>query len=166
MKTLLAAATVAAALLTAGPVAAGGIYADAAMLATLESVRVVVEDGVKGSCLLDASGIKARLSATLERSGIPISEAGPWILYAHYFNGHDVRPSERRTRCALKTTFQLQFGPANTLIVATEDGSLSAGPGALDDEVIRGAKRFADEMIAAILAARRLVGASGAGRRS
>ena len=80
MKTLFTAATMVAVLLTAVPVAAGSVYADAALLATIESVNVVVADDVKEGCLLNASGIKARLSTTLERSGIRVSETSRWYL--------------------------------------------------------------------------------------
>ena len=70
MKTLLVATTVAAAFLAGGPVAAGDVYADAGLFATIESIDVIVEDDVTDRCLFNAKGIEARLLATLERSGI------------------------------------------------------------------------------------------------
>jgi hypothetical protein len=160
MKTLLAVATVGAALLTGGPVAAGDVYADAALLATIEGIDVIVKDDVEGGCLFNADGIKARLSAMLERSGIPVSDAGPWILYA-YFIGAPTSIEGRRAGCMLGSTFQLtQRGPAKTWIVAGEGGNLTIGPDARDSSAMRNAETFADEVIAAILAARRSVGSS------
>src|SRR3954453_469947 len=107
MKTLLAAATVGAALLTGGgPVAAGSVYADAALLATIESIDVIVEDDVTDRCLFNAKGIEARLSPTLERSGIPVSDTSPWMLSTYFFGG-PTRNGDRRDSCMISTDLQL-----------------------------------------------------------
>lgn len=167
MKTLFTAATMAAALLTAVPVAAGSVYADAALLATIESVNVVVADDVKEGCLLNASGIKARLSTTLERSGIRVSETSRWYLHVSLI-GRPTIHGGRRGGCVVDSYYQLtSYGPANTRIVAGEGGFLSIGPNAQDSAAMQSAEGFADEVITAILAARRSVGTTGVpGRQS
>lgn len=167
MKTLFTAATMAAALLTAVPVAAGSVYADAALLATIESVNVVVADDVKEGCLLNASGIKARLSTTLERSGIRVSETSRWYLHVSLI-GRPTIHGGRRGGCVVDSYYQLtSYGPANTRIVAGEGGFLSIGPNAQDSAAMQSAEGFADEVITAILAARRSVRAAGvSGRQS
>jgi hypothetical protein len=167
MKTLLTAATVAAALLTGAPVKADNIYADAALLATIESIDVIVEDDVVDRCLFNAKGIEARLSVTLERSGIPVSDASPWTLYA-YFLGGPTRNGDRRDGCMISTDLQLvRPGPNNTRIVAGGGSAINIGPNAQDDAAMRKAEEFADEVIAAILAARRSAGTAGvSGRQS
>jgi hypothetical protein len=167
MKTLLAVATVGAALLTGGPVAAGDVYADAALLATIESVRVVVSDQVEDNCLFNASGIKARLSVTLEHSGIAVSDVSPWMLHI-IFHGWAGIVGQHHVRggCLMEFDFELRRpGPANTWIVAAEDGGLSIGPDALDSEAMMVAEEFVDKVIAAILAARRSVGTAGVSDR-
>jgi hypothetical protein len=166
MKTLLVAAGVAAALLTAAPAAAGSVYADTALLAMIESINVVVADGVKDGCLLNASGIKARLSATLERSGIHVAATSRWYLHVSLI-GRPIIHGGRREGCVVDSYYQLtSYGPANTRLVAGEGGFLSIGPDAQDSAAIRSAEGFADEVIAAILAARRSVGASVSGQQS
>jgi hypothetical protein len=166
MKTLLATAAVAAALLTAAPTMAGSVYADAMLLATIESIDVVLADDVKDGCLLNASGIKARFSAMLERSGIPVSNAGRWLIAASFIGGQT--ENERgRMGCVMASRYELlRPGPGNTWTRAGHDASLNIGPGLLDDRAINRAEQFADEVIAAILAARRSVGASASGQRS
>jgi hypothetical protein len=166
MKTLLVAITVAAAFLAGGPVAAGDVYADAGLFATIESIDVIVEDDVTDRCLFNAKGIEARLLATLERSGILVSDASPWTLYA-YFLGGPTRNGDRRDGCMIFTDIQLvTLGSSNTRIVAGTSGALNIGPNAQDDAAMRNAERFTDKVIAAILAARRSVGGGVAGRQS
>jgi hypothetical protein len=165
MKTLLAAATMAAALLTAAPVAAGSVYADAALLATIESINVVVEDNVKDGCLLNASGIKVHLSVTLERSGIHVAETSRWYLHVSLI-GRPTIHGGRREGCVVDSYYQLtSYGPANTRLVAGDGGFLSIGPDAQDSAAMQSTQEFTDEVIAAILAARRSAGTAGVSDR-
>jgi hypothetical protein len=57
-------------------------------------------------------------------------------------------------------------GPAGSWILAGSDGTLFTGPDALDDSAMQSAEQFADDAIAAILAAWDSVGASASDRRS
>jgi hypothetical protein len=156
----------AATLLTAAPVMAGSVYADAALLAMIESVNVVVADDVKDGCLLNASGIKARLSATLERAGIHVAETSRWYLHVSLIGRPTIRGG-RREGCVVDSYYQLtSYGPANTRIVAGEGGFLSIGPDAQDSATMQSIEGFADEVIAAILAARQSAGAGVSGRQS
>jgi hypothetical protein len=168
MKTLLSIATIAATLLASSPAAASSIYADAALLATIEGIEVVVSDQVRDGCLFNASGIKARLSAMLERSGIAVFEAATWKVNVIFYGWPTTADGRRiRAGCMMTDQFELRrHGPSNTWIVAAESGGLTIGPDALDSNAMQSAERFADEVIAAILAARRSVGASASGRQS
>jgi hypothetical protein len=166
MKKLLGASTVVAALLTAAPAMAGSVYADAALLAMIESVNVVVVDHVKDGCLLNASEIEARLSATLERSGIHVAETSRWYLHVSLI-GRPTIHGGRREGCVVDSYYQLtSYGPANTRIVAGDGGFLSIGPDAQDSATMQSIEGFADEVIAAILAARQSAGAGVSGRQS
>jgi hypothetical protein len=164
MKTLLAAATVATALLTGGSVTAD-VYADAELLATIENIQVSVQDDVKDGCLFNAGGIKARISATLERSGIAVSKTSYWFLFVS-FSGHETRHGGARDGCLVIQRFQLlSYGPSNTFVLAAQGGRFSIGPDARDDSAMRNTEAFTDELITAILAARRSIGASVSGRQ-
>jgi hypothetical protein len=121
---------------------AGSVYADAALLAMIESVNVVVADEVKDGCLLNASGIKARLSATLERSGIHVAETSRWYLHVSLI-GRPTIHGGRREGCVVDSYYQLtSYGPANTRIVAGEGGFLSIGPDAQDSAAMQSTAGF------------------------
>jgi hypothetical protein len=160
MKTLLTAATMAAALIAAPPPVAANIFADASLLATIESVKVFVVDDVKGGCLFNAEKIKARLSATLERSGITVSEGSRWLFFV-YLVGNAVRSGDSSSGCVANFNFQLlHHEPNDAWILAAQAGALSLGPDVRDSYAMQNAEQFADEMIASILAARRSVSRS------
>jgi hypothetical protein len=172
MKPLLATIAVAAALLTAAPPpAVADVYAGAELFATIENIKVIVADDVTGGCLLNARDIRARILATLERSGIAVSSASDWMFLVS-LRGFQVRIEQgdvkRNAGCVLGTLFQLiRISSANTWTLVTQDNALKLGPDALDNVAMQNVEQFTDEVIATILAARRTVGASGvSGRRS
>jgi hypothetical protein len=130
------------------------VHADGKALATLADLKVVVEDRVAEGCLLDAAGMKDAVERNLSRSDLLI-DARSVMTMKLLFSGFDVDPSEDRLLCVVTVDLNLYsyypgFGP----VVFASDGLILSGPQHLDEEALREAQAFADEVVAAVRQAR------------
>jgi hypothetical protein len=130
------------------------VHADGKALATLADLKVVVEDRVAGGCLLDAAGVRDAVERNLSRSNLRI-DARSVMTAKLLFSGFDVDPSEERLLCVVTVDLNLYsyypgFGP----VVLASEGMILSGPKPLDEEALREAQAFADEVVAAVRRAR------------
>jgi hypothetical protein len=134
------------------------VYAESKVLATLTDLEVVVEDRVAGGCLLDAADVKDRVESSLRKNNISV-DAESVMTMRLLFSGFDVEPSEDSSLCVVIADFNLYsyypgFGP----VVFASDAMILSGSKHLDDEALRKAQAFADELVAAIRQARTTAG--------